>query len=174
MEWRCNKCNSQERMKNGLCKPCKMSSVKKWQTENKEKFQESVKKSHLKNRYKRNEMYKNRYKKDPEKYKQLIKEWKNNNKDKKRIYEQNRRARKKKSNGVLPTNIREKLFKLQNGKCPCCGNFLGDDSHLDHILPLALGGTNTVDNVQLLTRKCNLKKRANHPIDYMQECGFLL
>jgi 5-methylcytosine-specific restriction endonuclease McrA len=91
-----------------------------------------------------------------------------------RIHKQNRRARKLKNGGILSKGLAAKLFKLQQGKCPCCHQPLGDDYHLDHIVPLALGGSNTDDNMQLLTATCNLQKNAKHPIDFMQQKGFLL
>ena len=43
-----------------------------------------------------------------------------------------------------------------------------------HIIPLALGGANDDLNVQLLTPDCNQRKKAQHPVDYMQSQGFLL
>lgn len=55
-----------------------------------------------------------------------------------------------------------------------CGKPLGDAYHLDHVMPLALGGSNTDDNMQLLRDRCNLQKHAKHPVDFMQERGFLL
>ena len=98
--------------------------------------------------------------------------WKSANPDKVRIYHQNRRARS--SGGKLSQGLAEQLYKLQRGKCPCCGLPLGDKYHMDHIVPLALGGSNTDDNIQLLKSKCNLNKSAKHPIDFMQSKGFLL
>jgi hypothetical protein len=86
-------------------------------------------------------------------------------------YQQNRRAR---TRGRLSNDIAERLFKLQDGKCACCRKPLGDDYHLDHIQPLALGGKNEDGNIQLLHATCNLKKGAKHPVDFMQELGFLL
>jgi len=72
-------------------------------------------------------------------------------------------------------NLSEKLFVLQKGICACgCQQPLGRDYHLDHRMPLALGGTNTDDNVQLLTKLCNLQKGKKHPIDFMQSRGFLI
>lgn len=76
--------------------------------------------------------------------------------------------------GSLSTNIVARLHKAQRGLCVCCRLALGNDYHLDHIMPLALGGKNTDDNVQLLRRVCNLNKHAKHPVDFMQERGFLL
>lgn len=100
--------------------------------------------------------------------------WIKNNRDAaNRIYH-TRRAKKVEAGGVLSKGLSVKLFTLQRGKCACCGHLLGDNYHLDHILPIALGGTNTDDNIQLLRAVCNHQKHAKHPVDFMQERGFLL
>ena len=91
-----------------------------------------------------------------------------------RIYVENRRARKLKCGGVLSKDLAQKLFKLQKGKCPCCNQPLGTDYHLDHIVPLALGGAHEDSNMQLLRSKCNCQKNAKHPVDFMQQRGFLI
>lgn len=96
------------------------------------------------------------------------------NPDKVKIFASNRRAKEIACGGKLSSNIEQKLFKLQRGKCACCGKPLGDKYHIDHIMPLALGGTNTDENVQLLRSTCNHQKSAKHPIDFMQQRGFLL
>lgn len=75
--------------------------------------------------------------------------------------------------GTLSKDIVDRLLKLQNGKCPCCGELLGNDYHLDHIMPLSKGGKNVDSNIQLLKSTCNLNKHAKHPVDFMQERGFL-
>lgn len=90
------------------------------------------------------------------------------------IYQNNRRARKLASGGLLSKDLRAKLFALQKGKCPCCRENLGARYHLDHIMPLALGGSNTDDNMQLLRQRCNNQKQAKPPIEFMQSRGFLL
>jgi len=59
--------------------------------------------------------------------------------------------------GTLSPDIRERLYKAQNGLCNGCGSEL-NESHLDHVMPLSRGGTNTDDNVQLLCPRCNLSK----------------
>ncbi len=100
--------------------------------------------------------------------------WRSENRQAVLIWNQNRRAKKKMNGGTLSKNIREKLFKLQKGKCACCKQPLGDDYHLDHILPLALGGLNSDDNAQLLTARCNTQKGMKHPIEFMQSRGLLL
>jgi len=91
-----------------------------------------------------------------------------------RVHNQNRRARKLENGGTLSKGLSAKLFKLQKGKCPCCKQPLGDDFHLDHIEPIARGGSNTDNNIQLLRAGCNLQKSAKDPIQFMQQRGFLL
>lgn len=92
----------------------------------------------------------------------------------KRAYETNRNAKKRGNGGTLSRNLVEVLFAKQRGMCPCCGKRLGKNFHLDHKMPLALGGTNTDDNMQLLRKSCNLEKHAKHPVDFMRQRGFLL
>lgn len=101
--------------------------------------------------------------------------WSAANPERRRIHGQNRRSRKMAVGGKLSPGLAAKLYKLQRGKCACgCKQQLGTTYHMDHIMPLALGGTNTDDNMQLLTATCNLQKSTRHPVDFMQQRGFLL
>ena len=133
----------------------------------------------------RREMYND----DPDQFNAMALEWKNKNRDKvrayaskwakdhpeeRRIFKRNRDAKKKACNGVLSKGLSKKLFDLQKGLCPCCKQPLGNGYQLDHKVPLALGGSNTDDNIQLLRRICNQQKGAKHPVDFMQSRGFLL
>lgn len=109
---------------------------------------------------------------------QLQKAWRKANPEKVREMNikkgHNRRAKIQSCGGQLSKGIVATLLERQNGKCACCGVKLNGEYHLDHIMPLALGGKNADDNVQLLLPKCNLKKGAKHPVDYMRERGLLL
>lgn len=91
-----------------------------------------------------------------------------------RVRYQEKRAKRRLAPGTLSKGIAKRLFTLQKGLCPCCREPLGERYHLDHIIPLAAGGSNTDDNIQLLRSKCNQQKSAKHPIDFMQSRGFLL
>jgi 5-methylcytosine-specific restriction endonuclease McrA len=86
----------------------------------------------------------------------------------------NRKARERANGGILSVGLAEKLFELQKGKCACCGQPLGEKYHMDHILPIVLGGPNEDWNIQLLRQRCNQQKHAKHPVDFMQSRGFLL
>lgn len=112
-------------------------------------------------------------KSNPEKKRSSCAKWRAANKLARRILDNNRNARKREAGGKLSKGIAERLFKLQRGKCACCGVKL-TDNHLDHVIPIALGGPNEDWNMQLLCAPCNLSKHAKHPIDFMQQRGFLL
>lgn len=102
-------------------------------------------------------------------------QWNADNSDTRRTYKHNRRARKLEGGGTLSKGLAGRLFAAQRGKCACgCGQPLGENYHLDHRMPLALGGTNTDNNIQLLRPLCNKQKHCKHPVDFMQQRGFLL
>jgi 5-methylcytosine-specific restriction endonuclease McrA len=63
----------------------------------------------------------------------------------------------------LPYGTIPALYKSQNGLCACCRKELNGKYHVDHIMPLALGGRNIPENLQLLLPRCNLKKGKSHP-----------
>lgn len=96
------------------------------------------------------------------------------NPDRRRAAWQNRRARKFQNGGSLSAGLAGRLLELQRGKCACCHRNIKEAYHLDHIMPLALGGLNSDENMQLLCPQCNMQKSAKHPIEFMQQRGFLL
>jgi 5-methylcytosine-specific restriction endonuclease McrA len=59
----------------------------------------------------------------------------------------------------IPREVRRAVFERDGGKCAQCGsNF---DLQYDHIIPVALGGATTVENLQLLCGDCNREKGAD-------------
>ena len=113
-------------------------------------------------------------KRKPEQIAASKKQWVENNRDRHRLQRANRRAKKREVGGSLSPDLVKRLLKLQKGMCPCCRTPLNGEYHSDHIMPLALGGTNTDANMQLLHPKCNLQKGSKHPDDFMQQRGLLL
>lgn len=53
------------------------------------------------------------------------------------------------------------IILIQNGECACCGNEFNSDFgyEIDHVIPVSLGGNLCFDNVQLLCRSCNARKK---------------
>lgn len=147
----------------------------KWRAANPEKVKGYKAKWLSANREKRRE-YEVKYKAiHNNKIREYKAKWYSVNLESYRIYSHNRRARAISAGGELSLDIADRRFKLQRGKCACgCKQPLGDDYHRDHIMPLALGGSNTDDNIQLLRAECNLKKGAKHPVEFMRQSGYLL
>ena len=99
--------------------------------------------------------------------------WNALNAPKLRVYTENRRSRRVGNGGTLSHGLAEKLMILQKGMCACCGQKLVR-YHLDHVIPLALGGRNSDENMQLLTPRCNRQKGAKSPEEFMRRRGFLI
>ena len=115
------------------------------------------------------------YRKNKDRAVGVMREWVENNKEKANTNWRNRRARKRDAAGSHTAEDVKRLWEMQKGKCGCCQADLEKaGSHVDHVVPLAGGGSNGVENLQILCPSCNLKKGAKHPIDFMQANGFLL
>lgn len=56
----------------------------------------------------------------------------------------------------IPQDVKQAVWQRDQGRCVQCGatSYL----EFDHIIPHSKGGANTVNNVQLLCRNCNLQK----------------
>jgi 5-methylcytosine-specific restriction endonuclease McrA len=104
---------------------------------------------------------------NPELAKRSKDNWIAANSSKRRIYTGNRRAREAKNGGQLSVNIEKLLFIEQGGKCPYCDGYLSQTGfHLDHYMPISLGGKNEDQNIQLLCPPCNRKKHKKHPTEF--------
>jgi len=78
-----------------------------------------------------------------------------------------RRARIAKGGGSFTAQEWESLCAQFNNHCVCCGR---DDIALtaDHVVPLALGGSSYITNIQPLCISCNSRKN-DKTIDYRQQ-----
>ena len=65
---------------------------------------------------------------------------------------QNRRAREARAPGIITRGTIETL-KRSMPVCQKCG--AADRLEIDHVVPLVLGGTNYIDNLQVLCKSCN-------------------
>lgn len=72
-----------------------------------------------------------------------------------------------KLNGTHTLDEINELFDKQGGLCNCCREVLTDkNKHLDHIMPLALEGSNYIENLQWLCQFCNSSKSDRHPDEW--------
>lgn len=78
----------------------------------------------------------------------------------------NRRARKKAAGGRFgKADVLVKL-KQQGNACHWCRAPLDKGYHVDHVIPLAKGGTNGPENIACACSACNLSKGAKMPWEF--------
>ena len=66
--------------------------------------------------------------------------------------------------------IRDALYKKQQGQCFACGVKLQKRFfHIDHKVPVALGGSDEMRNLQLLCPTCNMSKGARPNSEFLRE-----
>ena len=58
----------------------------------------------------------------------------------------------------IPRAVRLAVFERDGGRCAECGSSF--EIQYDHVIPLALGGANTAENLQILCAPCNQSKGA--------------
>lgn len=157
-------------------------SIEKWGIENKEKVAARKISYYLENKdayARRAERYRiekpevmlersrKYYRENKATHRESVKAWGKRNPDALRAMSHKRRCAERNAEGSFAASDIQKLFESQFGMCTGCGNPLessGDKKyHVDHVMPIALGGSNWPSNLQLLCPRCNLTKNAKHP-----------
>lgn len=81
------------------------------------------------------------------------------------------RAMKLRGPGHATTRQLASLWKSQSGLCALTGRRLDRTAHLDHIVPLAGGGGDTVNNLRWVCHEANLAKRALSDEQFIGLCS---
>lgn len=76
-----------------------------------------------------------------------------------------RRALKRASGSFTTKQIREQ-HKRQKGKCYYCHKKVGKTYHIEHVVPLARGGSNDVSNIVIACPTCNMRKQDKLPHEW--------
>lgn len=103
-----------------------------------------------------------------------ISKWRSENKAQMRAHNANRRARVRKAQGTHSASDVQVILKGQRWKCAVCKADLKRGYEVDHVQPIALGGSNWPENLQCLCPPCNRRKHAKDPIAFAYELGRLL
>lgn len=162
--------------KDGLrssCKLCTNDRNRRWYESNADQVKSICRRYYERNADRIKRASKQWRAENPEYAAEYFKTWRNDNMETIRANHRARRARKRGAGGHHTTEDVQRIIRHQRGRCACCRSKLVA-YHVDHIIPLKLKGSNNPDNIQILCPTCNLQKNAKHPIDFMQERGFLL
>ena len=57
---------------------------------------------------------------------------------------------------AIPEIVKLIVYERDQGRCVRCNS--NQNIQFDHIIPVAKGGSNTEENIQILCQKCNLEK----------------
>jgi tetratricopeptide (TPR) repeat protein len=68
------------------------------------------------------------------------------------------RSRADSAREPIPQEVKDRVWRRDEGRCVSCGS--SELLEFDHIIPLAMGGSNTERNLQLLCEPCNRDKAA--------------
>lgn len=165
---------------NAHCVMCKKESKAEYYRKNKNRVTAANKKNVEKNRERVRARKKKWHADNRLRCRVKIREWIERNKERynelSRLHTQKRRSLAKQNGGILDPSDVQKLYVKQRGMCAYnfCKKSLKNCYHIDHIIPLALGGRHDRRNVQLLCPPCNREKGAIHPIEFAQKNGLLL
>jgi 5-methylcytosine-specific restriction endonuclease McrA len=149
------------------CKKCSTLILQKWQKENPEKMKVSRKKWVTKN----SEAAKKWAKENPEKMKASRRKWSKENSEKESAKTRKRKALKLNNNHQK--YLLEEVLQMYGTKCHICNleidikaarkagkNGWENGLHIDHLIALANGGADTLENVRPAHGLCNIKKGA--------------
>jgi 5-methylcytosine-specific restriction endonuclease McrA len=100
--------------------------------------------------------------------------WAKAHPEEKLAHVRNRHALKRSSGTHTAADV-TRLYDAQRGVCAGCEGVLVAKGrgkyHVDHVMPLILGGSNGPENLQLLCPPCNLSKGTQHPDAWARERG---
>lgn len=170
---KCKSCNEwksfeefpkHKRMKFGIdttCKKCTRERADKHYLDNIEKKKEYQKQYYLENIEERREYKRSHYKEHKEELKEWFKEYE---KDPRRVLTRSvsrakRRSKIKEFDTDITAEFLTNLWEETN-TCEICGKELNDKkkAHLDHTIPLSVGGEHMTYNVRYVCADCNLTR----------------
>jgi len=96
----------------------------------------------------------------PEESKNVTKRYLRTHPDKKTQFSETRRARQRSAKGSITATEWQELKQSYRHSCLRCGQQEPVIAlTMDHVIPLARGGSHTIDNIQPLCARCNSTKR---------------
>jgi 5-methylcytosine-specific restriction endonuclease McrA len=140
------------------CKTCAIAAATAWNSANHDRINQRRRDNPGLYR----ESRRRSYRKNAQKRMQTTRDWMKRKPAQRRSHIHRARARVE-NPGIVRQEEWDALMERYGGRCLRCGTT--EDVYADHIVPLAKGGMNTIDNVQPLCRSCNAKKWT-YVVDY--------
>lgn len=157
------------------------AAEKRWREANPDKVKEMARRARLKRAERHPEAsaeYYRRWLAKPENriaQNARIRAWQVANPDKVRAATRNRRAKIAGSLGEHTAADLAEILDAQGNRCAYCKVDLRRvRKHVDHITPIARGGSNGRANLQYLCQPCNQTKNSKDPNDFARSLGLLI
>lgn len=78
---------------------------------------------------------------------------------------------KVRSEKMTPKNLSDRL-NLFDGCCAYCGEYLGKNKQIDHVVPISKLGADTLDNIVFACQSCNTSKGNRNFLDWYRSKPF--
>lgn len=102
----------------------------------------------------------------PELYRKRGHDWYVTHKERVNAYTRNHRARRRLAPGQHSAADVRKQYEMQGGRCWWCQKNVGEKYHVDHLIPIARGGTNWPDNIVISCAHCNTSRGDKLPSEW--------
>lgn len=160
------------------CKKCRKAYQTAWRADNRTKHRKYSRKYYKEHKEQRAEYYAGWRSENAEKKAEYDRQWRIANpdrmKERRRIENARRRARLENADGDFTVEEWEELKEGYGNTCLKCGKREPEVKITpDHVVPLALGGSNNIDNIQPLCWGCNAQKQARIA-DYRHDGNYQL
>jgi 5-methylcytosine-specific restriction endonuclease McrA len=164
-----------ERWYDGACVICKKKLNNEYYSRHSDRVIKHVMQRYRENPEAKIEQITRWAKKNRERVRKNHRDWSHKNPIKVAANSRNQRARRAKAPGSHTATQIIELLEWQQWKCAVCGVSIRnkENRHIDHILPIVLGGSNYIWNLRGLCNACNHSKFEKHPIDWDRERGII-
>lgn len=165
---------SERYVSNNFCIKCSVTYRNRYKNKNPQKIKDNIKNWKKKNKKRHSELNKKSRLKNILHCQAKCREYAKKNKDVNLRAKHKRRSKLNNAGGYYTKEDIVRIAYLQKNKCAGCSVDVSIKKHIDHIIPIAKGGTSWPRNIQLLCPQCNHSKHAKDPIDWARERGMLL
>ncbi len=148
------------------CKYCITKRAIEWQKQNPDR-RKVIRKKWVDANYDTMQRMRKQWKlNNPDKVRENARNWMRSHPETRAKNENIRRTRATLAGGSFTEAQISEMYLAQSGKCNMCKCDLNGSFCRDHIMPIKLGGTSDISNIQLLCRPCNSRKGAKHPRNF--------
>lgn len=148
------------------CRSCMTKRTARYRAARPDRYKADYTRYNTKHRERRAEQAKQRRLDNPERERAHDATWRKNHPEEARAKGRNRHARLASAEGSHTAADVAAQRARQKGRCYWCGVKVGRSYHVDHVVPLARGGSNGPENLVIACARCNCSRGALLPHEW--------